>query len=120
MKPFIDNTSFGNITIAGVKYEHDVIIRLDGCVKKRKKKLSKARFGTSHKIAIEEARYIYDSGAQKLIIGSGQTGYVELSDEAKNFFIEKNCLVQLLPTPHAISEWNLAKGSVIAMFHVTC
>jgi hypothetical protein len=44
----IDGTSFGSITITGEKYEHDVTIRLNGKVEKRKKKLSKELFGTSH------------------------------------------------------------------------
>jgi hypothetical protein len=48
MKPNIDSTTFGSITIEGTDFEHDVIIRLDGEVKKRKKKLSKAMYGTSH------------------------------------------------------------------------
>jgi hypothetical protein len=42
MGPTIDGTAFGSITIAGEVYEHDVVIRLSGNVKKRKKKLSKA------------------------------------------------------------------------------
>jgi hypothetical protein len=30
MKPTIDSTDFGSITIAGTQYPHEVIIRLDG------------------------------------------------------------------------------------------
>ena len=41
MKPRIDETEFGSITIEGTVFDHDVIIRPDGQVKKRKKKLSK-------------------------------------------------------------------------------
>ena len=48
MKPHIDGTAFGSIAIAHADYEHDVIIRLNGEVEKRKKKLSKALYGTSH------------------------------------------------------------------------
>jgi hypothetical protein len=48
MKPKIDKTKIGTITISGTKYDHDVIIRLDAHVEKRKKKLSKALYGTSH------------------------------------------------------------------------
>jgi hypothetical protein len=39
MKPAIDETDFGYIIIEGSKIEHDVVIRLSGAVKKRKKKL---------------------------------------------------------------------------------
>ena len=49
----IDNTVFGSITIDGQTYSHDVIIRLSGKVEKRKKKLSKKIFGTSHTISLD-------------------------------------------------------------------
>jgi hypothetical protein len=48
MKPHIDQTMFGSITVEGTPFGHDVIIRLNGQIKKRKKKLSKAVYGTSH------------------------------------------------------------------------
>jgi hypothetical protein len=44
----IERTTFGTITIDGKTYEHDVIIRLSGEVARRKKKLSKKYYGTSH------------------------------------------------------------------------
>ncbi len=44
----IEETRFGNITIDGKTYDHDVVIRLFGDVIKRKKKLSKKYYGTSH------------------------------------------------------------------------
>ena len=120
MKPYIDKTKFGSITISGEVYEHDVVIRLSGKVKKRKKKLSKARYGTSHKVSLEEADYIFEEGAERLIVGTGQSGCVELSDETTEFFQQKKCSVQLLPTPQAVTAWNAASGSVIGMFHITC
>ncbi len=67
MKPLIDATSFGSITIEGWKIENDVILRLEDSVQKRKKKLSKKVYGTSHKISLEEARYVYEKGAEVLI-----------------------------------------------------
>jgi hypothetical protein len=44
----IESTTFGTITIDGKTHEHDVVIRLSGEVVKRKKKLSKKYYGTSH------------------------------------------------------------------------
>jgi hypothetical protein len=120
MKPHIDGTRFGSITIAGQVFEKDVVIRLDGEVKKRKKNLSKAVYGTSHTVSLDEARHIYDKGAERLIVGTGQQGLVELSDEAADYLAHKNCAVELRPTPDAIEAWNAAQGAVIAMFHVTC
>ena len=120
MRPRIDGTKFGSITIDGSDIEHDVLIRLSGEIKKRKKKLSKAVFGTSHTISLEEAKYIFEKGTERLIIGSGHNSMVELSKKALEYFKKKKVQVDLLPTPEAIQQWNKAKGSIIGLFHVTC
>lgn len=120
MKPRIDGTEFGSITIAGQRIEHDVLIRLSGEVAKRRKKLSKAVYGTSHTVSLAEAEYIFEKGAERLIVGAGQNGMVELSGEAADFFAKKKVAVDLAPTPEAIERWNKAAGAVIAVFHVTC
>ena len=120
MKPRIDKTKFGSITVDGQCYEHDLLIRLNGKVEKRKKKLSKEIFGTSHIISLAEAEYIYETGAEQLLIGGGQHGMVKLSDEAAAFFQERHCPVLIQPTPQAMLTWNEAKGAVIGLFHITC
>ena len=73
MKPKIDGTQFGSITVDGSLFEHDVILRLSGKVKKRKKKLSKRLYGTSHTISLDEAKHVYEDGAKRLIVGAGHT-----------------------------------------------
>src|SRR5690242_4762886 len=120
MKPKIDETAFGSITIEGKTFEYDVIIRLNGEIEKRKKKLSKALYGTSHILSLKEAKFLYEEGTKRLVIGSGQDGNVTLSDEAAGYFKHKDCKVDVLPTPRAIGAWNKAEGEVIGLFHVTC
>jgi hypothetical protein len=120
MKPAIHDTGFGYISVQGSKIEHDIVIRLSGKIKKRRKKLSKAVYGTSHIVSLEEAKQVYQDGAERLIIGSGQEGMVRLSEEAVKFFKKKKCKVNLQPTPKAIKYWDKAKGAVIGLFHVTC
>jgi len=120
MKPLINDTKFGSITIAGEELSHDVVVHSDGKIEKRKKKLSKAKYGTSHMISVEEAKYILDKGAQQLIIGTGQTGYVKLSPDAAAYFKDMECEVLLILTPRAISAWNDASADAIGLFHVTC
>lgn len=120
MKPRIEATEFGSITIGTERIDHDVVIRLSGEIKKRKKKLSKAVFGTSHTISLAEAEYVYEKGAERLIIGTGQDGMVNLSEEAVSFLAGHHVEVDLARTPKAIKHWNEAKGAVIGLFHVTC
>ena len=120
MKPRIGRAVFGLITIEGRVFTHDVLIQRDGQVKKRKKKLSKAIYGTSHTLSLDEAKHLYEKGVTRLIIGSGQHGMVVLADEATRYFKEKKCQVELRPTPEAIQAWNDAEGAVIGLFHITC
>ena len=67
----IENTTFGTITIDGKTFEHDVLIRLSGEVVKRKKKLSKKYYGTSHVLSKEEAKFVFERGCDELIVCSG-------------------------------------------------
>ena len=120
MKPKIEHNKFGSITVGGVKYENDILIRLDGEVIKRKKKLSKEVYGTSHKLSLAEAEFVYETGVEKLIIGSGQSGMLELSKEAGEFFKHKQCKITLRATPEAIEAWNKSTGKTIGLFHITC
>lgn len=68
--PKINSTDFGLITIEGEKFAYDVVIRLDGNMRrwnfrqKRKKKLSKAIYGTSHVISLDEARATFEEKAE--------------------------------------------------------
>jgi hypothetical protein len=84
----IDSTTFGTITIDGKTYEHDVVVRLSGEVVKRKKKLSKKLYGTSHVLSEDEARFLFEKGCDQVVIGSGQ-GNVHLSPEAEASSLEK-------------------------------
>ncbi len=120
MKPKIQGTNFGSIMINGKTYEHDVLIRLDGRVKKRKKKLSKKVFGTSHILSRAEAEYVYEPGAKRLIFGAGQSGMATISDDAMDYFDQRKCEVDVMPTPEALHTWNQSSGKVIGLFHVTC
>jgi hypothetical protein len=82
----IESTTFGAITINGKTYEHDVVIRLSGEVVKRKKKLSKRLYGTSHVLSKDEAKFLFEKGCDQIVIASGQMGNVRLSSEAEAYF----------------------------------
>ena len=116
----IEGTTFGNITIDGRTYEHDVVIRLSGEIVKRKKKLSKKYYGTSHVLSKDEAKFVFEKGCEQLIVGSGQMGNVQLSSEAAAYFAKKGCKVVLRPTPDAVRMFNTSHAKKIGLFHVTC
>jgi len=119
-RPRCEATGFGWIEIDGARYEHDVLIRLDGTVERRKKKLSKRIYGTSHTISLDEAKHVAEKGARVLVVGTGQTGQVRLSPEAEAYFGKHGCEVRSHPTPEALVAWNDAGLGAIALIHVTC
>ncbi len=116
----IDGSSFGNITIDGTIYDHDVVIRLSGSVEKRRKKLSKRQYGTSHMLSRKEAKFVFEKGCDMVVIGSGQQGNLRLSPEAKEYFGKKRCMVVLQPTPDAICTFNRSRAHKVGLIHVTC
>ena len=117
----ISRFRFGSIEIDGQNYQYDVLIRQDGRVEKRKKKLSKELYGTSHKLSLAEAEYVFEAGAERLIFGTGQFGRCHLSPEAEAFFAEKDVEVILLPTGKALDFWNKnCNDQTIGLFHITC
>ena len=116
----IDSTIFGAITIDGKTYEHDVVVRLSGEVVKRKKKLSKKLYGTSHVLSKDEAKFLFEKGCDQVVIGSGQMGNVHLSPDAEAYFERKAFVVLLKPTPEAIRMFNRSRARRIGLFHVTC
>lgn len=120
MRPKIEDTWFGSITVEGKRYERDIVIRLSGKVRKRNKQLSKAVYGTSHILSLAEIMELHRDKAEALIIGTGQEGQVELSPQAAEFLDKKGCKVELCPTPEAIKRWNEAEGKVLGLFHITC
>lgn len=116
----IESSEFGSITVDGRTYEHDVIIHLSGKVDKRRKKLSKEKYGTSHIISKAEAKFLFEDGCDQLIVGAGQEGNVSLSPEAAEFFENKGCKVIVQPTPEAIRSFNQSREKKIGLMHVTC
>jgi hypothetical protein len=120
VRPRIDDCWFGSITVEGTRFEHDIIIRLSGKVRKRNKALSKEVYGTSHTLSLAEIKELHRPRAERLIIGAGHEGQVHLSPEAETFLRKKGCAIDLLPTPEAIRCWNETQGVVLGLFHVTC
>ncbi len=120
MRPHLDGTGFGWLEIDGERHDNDVLIRLDGTVEKRKKKLSKQIYGTSHTISLDEAKHVAEEGATALIIGSGQYDRVRLSEEAAEYFQQLEVEVRLLATPDAIDVWNDTADGCIGLFRLTC
>ncbi|HNY80823.1 MAG: MTH938/NDUFAF3 family protein [Sedimentisphaerales bacterium] len=116
----IMGTSFGEITIGKTTYETDVYVLASGEVKRRKKRLAKEVYGTSHKIGPAELKRICKGGPKKVFIGTGQSGVAELTPEGCDFLREHRIEFCALPTPELIDAYNKFAKPKAALIHVTC
>ena len=116
-----DATGFGFVVANGERHDHDVVVLESGKVKKRKKKLSKAASGSAHQVAAEEiAASLHPDAGLTLVVGTGQYGVLELTDEARRYLDAHGVHVDLAPTPEAIRRFNALDGRKGALIHVTC
>ena len=116
----IADTSFGQITIGKNTYETDVYISTGGEIKKRKKRIAKEVYGTSHKIGPAELKKICKGHPKMVFIGTGQSGLAELTSEGNEYLREHGIESCVLPTPEVIDEFNKFNKTKAALIHITC
>ena len=116
----IDSVKFGEITVEGRKYIHDIVIYPSGKIERRKKEISKRKHGTSHKFDPEELREYLKEDFNVLIVGTGMYGALKLLPDAREIVRDKEIIEK--PTPEATRLFNeLRKDKkVLGIFHITC
>ncbi|NJE53985.1 Mth938-like domain-containing protein [Thermococcus sp. 21S9] len=116
----LEYPSFGRIVVDGKTYEHDIVVYPSGRVEKRKKWLSKAKHGTSHRLDPDELREYLTEDFEVLIVGTGYYGYLSLLPESRELLKDRE--VYELPTGEAVELFNELheKKRVLGIFHVTC
>jgi len=114
----IEDFSFGQITIDGVTYEHDVVID-HGKIRKRDKKPSKKfRDAYAHTpLSVAEA---IPWKCRRLVIGTGAYGDLPVMDEVKQEADRRDLELVLLPTAEAIKALQKAPRHTNAILHITC
>jgi hypothetical protein len=114
----IEKFSFGQITIDGIPYEHDVVID-HGKVRKRNKKPSKKfrdAFAHTPLSTAEEIPW----KCRRLVIGTGAYGNLPVMDEVKEEASRRDLELVVLPTAEAIEALQKASRHTNAVLHVTC
>jgi hypothetical protein len=114
----IEEFSFGQITIDGVKYEHDVVID-HGKIRKRNKKPSKEfrdAYGHTPLSTSEEIPW----KCRRLNIGTGAYGRLPVMDDVKREAARHDLELVLLPTAEAIKALRKASHHTNAILHITC
>jgi hypothetical protein len=112
-------TGFGELTIDGRTYEHDVIID-GGEPRKRKKKPSKPyreRFGHTPLSHREDLPW----GGRELLVGTGYQGRLPVMDEVYREAERRGIQVLAVTTPEACARLRDADPrDVHAVLHSTC
>ena len=124
----IEEYNFGFIKINGQTYNHDVQIGLDNKVKLwwRSK---------SHEIWKRDIEEVLDQVPEAIVIGTGEMGIAQLTEEARQEIISKKIELIVEPTAEAVKSFNSLKKDlsalpaqagggqgkkVVGLFHLTC
>lgn len=115
----IEYPGFGQISVDGETYDHDIVIER-GSARKRDKGPSrhlKAHYGHTPLTAAEQLPLDVD----RLVIGSGYSGRLPIVDEVEEAAVRHGTRLEVMPTAQACAMLNgLAREDVTAVLHVTC
>lgn len=115
----IEYPGFGRIIVAGVEYDHDVVIE-DGTVRARRKKPSKARRAEYGHTPLSEAEDMPWS-KRRLIIGSGYSGRLPITPGLLEEATQRGVEPEIMPTAEACAVLrSLGAADANAVLHVTC
>ncbi|HAZ62020.1 MAG TPA: hypothetical protein DCZ72_00180 [Armatimonadetes bacterium] len=118
--PTVEGSQFGSILVDGKLRDRDLVVRADGEVRKRRKRLSRAKHGTAHEISIEEVKYVCRELPATFILGAGYEGLISLSRPAVRWLQKRDVQAIVLPTPEAARAFNETSGSKALLLHVGC
>jgi hypothetical protein len=115
----VEYPRFGEIIVAGVRFDHDVIVERGRarCRKKGPSKAYRGRFGHTPLSADEEIPW----SAGRLVIGTGADGRLPVMREVRDLAEARGVEVVELPTAEACRSLRSARPKEVnAILHVTC
>jgi hypothetical protein len=117
----IEEYKFGLIIINGKRYDYDVEVRWTGEVLKWQRQ-------ESHLVDVDDVKRTVEQNPDTIIIGTGESGVVEVTEEAKKFIQEKGIRLIIDRTEEATKTFNIIseeskeeeQNRIIGLFHLTC
>ena len=131
----IEEYHFGSITIDGKTYNHDVEVHWSPKESLRDPsgqavEVLKWWRKESHVIDVEDVKRAIDQNPEVIIIGTGESGMAEVTEETKREMKLKGIELIIDTTEEAVKTFNVileeSKGEegeqkrVIGLFHLTC
>lgn len=117
MKPIISSRTGGQWLVGDQQMKQDFFIDSDGEVRGRKQTFLDSR--DLQILSLSEAHDYYDPNINEVIIGFRSDDKIMLSNEATDFFEEKQCKIKMLPLQEAITYWNRYEGRAVGLFHIS-
>ena len=119
----IEEYHFGSITINGKIYDYDVEVRWTGEVLKWWRR-------ESHVIDVRDVERAVEQNPETIIIGTGESGMAQVTENAQNFIKEKGIELIIDKTGEAAKTFNIVKEEseeeegeqkkAVGLFHLTC
>jgi hypothetical protein len=119
----IEEYHFGSITIDGKTYNHDIEVWWTGEVLKWWRE-------EGHKVHFKDIKRAIEQNPQVIIIGTGASGLMEVSEEIKNELESMGIELIIDNTEEAVKTFNIIceksaeeegkQKKIIGLFHLTC
>ena len=131
----IEEYHFGSITIDGKSYNHDVEVRWTPPTHRPPAKggpleVLKWWRKESHFVYPEDVKRVIDQNPEVIVIGTGESGVMEVGQEAKKEIESRGIKLIIDVTEEAIKTFNIIceesieeegkSKKVIGLFHLTC
>jgi hypothetical protein len=111
----IERYRFGEMIISGKRYHRDLIVMgetvLDSWWREE-----------GHRLHLEDLQPVLDDPPHMLVVGQGDPGLMEVSEEVRAALRARGLDVVVAPTRDAVTLFNAADGrcKVAGAFHLTC
>lgn len=110
----------GRLMIGGRTFDRDVVLRVDGQPRKRKKAVLKDHLGAGHAVDPKELKRICKGGPEVLFLGTGYSDQVTLPSPSQRWLERRLIEYHVLPTAEAVAAYNECDRRKAGLLHVMC
>ena len=121
--PKLESTGFGWLIANGTRYDHDLIVTVDGAIVPRPKHLSKKYGGWHTVLGPEEIETAIADKPEILVVGCGHFGVLPIRPETRALVAQRAVTMETHKIGAAMKRYTeLAQAGkrVAAVLHITC
>lgn len=121
--PKLESTGFGWLVADGRRYDHDLVVTVDGAIVPRPKHLSKKYGGWHTVLGPEEIESMIAGNPEILVVGCGHFGVLPIRPETRALLKQRGVQIETHKIGAAMKRYDeLARTGkrVAAVLHITC